>query len=140
LGGELLHTMDKPEPAFRCGASRFSSHVRVHGLPAIGRPHQDAGDAACRTPRVAATSKAAGVGREGDLESGDAVDEQPIPRPVIRRREPAGGEARGRAPSSWTPAGEQLRLARNQRLEALGCRGDEGSGQLARRRSNGDRL
>jgi hypothetical protein len=33
-------------PAFRCGASRFYMHSRVHGLPAVGRPGEDAGDAA----------------------------------------------------------------------------------------------
>jgi hypothetical protein len=46
IGGELLHIVDYPEPAFTCGASRICAHGRVHGLPAVGRPKEYAGDAA----------------------------------------------------------------------------------------------
>jgi hypothetical protein len=128
IGGEFLHTMDKPEPAFRCGASRFSSHVRVHGLPAVGRPRQDADDAACQTPRVAATSEAAGVGREGDLESGDAVDEQPIPQPVNRRQDTASQRRGARPGPVAIDAGR--RAARVSKKSAIGGAG------MRRRRGN----
>jgi hypothetical protein len=127
IGGELLHVVGYHEPAFRCGASRFCTHGRVHGLPAVGRE-----DAAGRTPRAAATLEVAGDGqertwcrgREADTTVGKIYGEI---RPEARRN------ARGRAPSSSPPAGEQLGLAKDQRVQALGCGG--GGGMRWRRRN-----
>jgi hypothetical protein len=49
IGGELLHVMHWTEQTFRCGASRFCTHGRIQGLPALGRPCEDAADAADRS-------------------------------------------------------------------------------------------
>jgi hypothetical protein len=62
IGGKLLHSVDYPEPTFRYGASRFCKHGRVHSPPAIGRPHEDAGDAAHSSVKDTA--------RSGDLAAG----------------------------------------------------------------------
>jgi hypothetical protein len=87
-------------PSFRCGASIFCTQGRVQGLPAIGRPGEDAGDAAHGSvpDTAAATLEAAGDGQERDLHLLHVALEQRIPRLVNRRREPAGGEAQHARP------------------------------------------
>jgi hypothetical protein len=53
--------VDAPHQAFRCGA-----HVRVQGLPAVGRPREDAGG----VPELARGGDLAGGRRPGMARSG----------------------------------------------------------------------
>jgi hypothetical protein len=104
-------------PSFRCGASIFCTQGRVQGLPAVGRPGEDAGDAAhgSVTDTAAATFEAAGDGQERDLDLLHVALVQWIPRPVNRRRDPAGGEAQRARPGRVVLAaarGDQLGLAK----------------------------
>jgi hypothetical protein len=77
---------------------------------------------------VAATLEAVGVGREGDLESGDAVDEQPIPQPVNRRQDTASQRRGARPGPVAIDAGR--RAARVSKKSAIGGAG------MRRRRGN----
>jgi hypothetical protein len=87
-------------PSFRCGASIFCTQGRVQGLPAVGRPGEDAGDAAHGSvpDTAAATLEAAGDGQERDLDLLHVALVQWIPRLVNRRRDPGGGEAQRARP------------------------------------------
>jgi hypothetical protein len=108
-------------------ALRCRAHGRVQGLPAVRRPHEDAGG----VPQLTRGGDLAGVRWRG-WQAGavlDAVDEQRLPWLVnlLRSQPEASRTARERGPSSSTPAGRPVaRVSEYSRLSTRGYVGGEG--------------